>query len=123
MITPDLDGSDEKRLNEVALCDKISILTNKKKLGQRLTERENQELSRLNRVKASRKYRLKEKEEKQLRSLQCETDEIIDEAFYMIDDEIKELLNHIEMKRDKERQHEKRMQEWYKRENELYQTD
>ena len=110
-------------MNEAALSDKISMLTNKKKFGWRLTERENQELSRLNRVKASRKYRLKEKEEKQLRSLQSDTIEIIDEAFYMIEDEIEELLRQIEIKREKEKQHEERMQEWYKRETQLYQTD
>ena len=63
-MSQDLDGSDEKRMNEVALSEKINFLTNKKKFGQRLTERENMELSRLNRVKASRKYRLKEKQDK-----------------------------------------------------------
>ena len=52
------------RLDEVTLTAKITSLTNKKKNGQKLTDKENQELARLNRVKASRKYRQREKEEK-----------------------------------------------------------
>ena len=52
------------RLDEVTLTAKITSLTNKKKNGEKLTDKENQELARLNRVKASRKYRQREKEEK-----------------------------------------------------------
>ena len=47
------------------MFEKIKTLTSKKKNGEKLNEREVQELARLNRVKASRKYRQKEKNEKQ----------------------------------------------------------
>ena len=64
-----LSDSDNKNSDD-SLHTKIKRLTDKKKNGLRLTDDEIHELARLNRVKASRKYRQKEKIEKQQRSKQ-----------------------------------------------------
>ena len=62
--------SDSEKESDDDLHSKIKKLTDKKKNGLKLTEDEIHELARLNRVKASRKYRQKEKMEKQQRSKQ-----------------------------------------------------
>ena len=62
--------SDSEKESDDDLHSKIKRLTDKKKNGLKLTEDEIHELARLNRVKASRKYRQKEKMEKQQRSKQ-----------------------------------------------------
>jgi hypothetical protein len=62
--------SDSDKESDDDLHSKIKRLTDKKKNGLKLTEDEIHELARLNRVKASRKYRQKEKMEKQQRSKQ-----------------------------------------------------
>ena len=62
--------SESEKESDDDLHSKIKKLTDKKKNGLKLTEDEIHELARLNRVKASRKYRQKEKMEKQQRSKQ-----------------------------------------------------
>ena len=65
-LDDDSSGSNVNyKAQEASLFEKIKNLTGKKKSGEKLNEREVQELARLNRVKASRKYRMKEKNEKQ----------------------------------------------------------
>ena len=55
-------------MDDTTLNAKINEIMNKKKLGHELTLRETKSLARLNRVRASRKYRAKEKMEKKMKS-------------------------------------------------------
>ena len=61
----DFISDSDHKYSDDSLHTKIKRLTDKKKNGIKLTEDEIHELARLNRVKASRKYRQKEKIEKQ----------------------------------------------------------
>ena len=64
----DSQGSNHYRMDDATLNAKINDIMNKKKLGLELTLRETKSLARLNRVRASRKYRAKEKMEKKMKS-------------------------------------------------------
>ena len=55
-------------MDDVTLNAKINDIMSKKKSGIELTLRETKSLARLNRVRASRKYRAKEKIEKKMKS-------------------------------------------------------
>ena len=55
-------------MDDVTLNAKINDIMSKKKSGIELNLRETKSLARLNRVRASRKYRAKEKIEKKMKS-------------------------------------------------------
>ena len=112
-----LSDSDNKNSDD-SLHTKIKRLTDKKKNGLKLTDDEIHELARLNRVKASRKYRQKEKIEKQQRSKQQVNIEDKDEEIDTLKKSIKSLQQQVIDAKDREKQYVTRENQAFMRERE-----
>ena len=112
-LSDDFDkGSDD------SLHTQIKRLTEKKKKGQKLNDDEIHELARLNRVKASRKYRQKEKMEKQQRSEQQVNIEDKDTEIENLKYSITSLQQQVMDAKDREKQYVARENQAFMRERE-----